>query len=97
MCVLLIGGIAFVSPRVQQLSHDDQVHYVGHLLAGRVLSLCPCTAQLAQRQYNRGLYHARTPLQMTLLTTEQPTNMHARLAETSLLASAGLRWLTVRF
>jgi hypothetical protein len=93
-CVVLFG------PRAQALTlqflHNDQLHYGSHLLAGRVFSLCPCTDQLAETQYIKGLQHARSPLQVALLTTQRPSGLRARLHEAPLLASAGLRLLTAR-
>jgi hypothetical protein len=71
-----------------QVGHDDQVHYVVHLVAGRVFSLCPCTAGLADNQYARGMYHAHTPRQQALLTTARPTSLRQQLKETPVLVSA---------
>ena len=100
VCVVLVGGLVCFGLRLQELglqvAHDDQVHYGVHLLAGRLLSLCPCTAQHAQAQYARGMYHARTPLQAALLTSQRPTSLQAHLAEAPMLAGAGLRWLAAR-
>jgi len=76
-----------------QAAHADQVHYVGHLVAGRVLSLCPCTLQLAETQYAKGMYHARTTRQAALLTDARPTTLRARLIEAPQLVAAVLRRL----
>ena len=88
-------GFALAVPRLTatalSIAHDDQVHYGGHLLAGRILALCPCTAQLAETQYARGMYHARTPRQLALLTTDRPHSMRARLAEAPHLARLALQ------
>jgi hypothetical protein len=73
------------------LAHDNQVHYVGHLLAGRLFSLCPCTTRLADDQYARGLYHAETPRQEALLTSQRPTSLRAHVAEAPYLAAGALR------
>jgi hypothetical protein len=35
------------------VAHADRVHFVGHLLAGRALSLLPVTSRLAEDQYAR--------------------------------------------
>jgi hypothetical protein len=75
------------------IAHNDRVHYVGHLVAGRVFSLCPCTLQIADTQYLRGMYHARTPQQAAWLTTDRPASLHAQLGEARTLAAAGLRHL----
>jgi hypothetical protein len=69
----------------------DEVHYGGHLLAGRLLSLCPFTADLAEIQYARGLRHARTAAEAALLTTQRPTSARARLAEVPLLVAEAVR------
>jgi hypothetical protein len=74
-----------------RVARTDEVHYGGHLVAGRLLSLCPGGAELAENQYARGLYHARTPRQKALLTTQRPTSARAHLAEARLLASAAVR------
>jgi hypothetical protein len=88
-------GVAALGPGLTraalQVGHDDQVHYIGHLLAGRVLSLCPCTAAFAEHQYSRGMYHAHTPRQKALLTTARPTTLHERLKETPDLVGALVR------
>jgi hypothetical protein len=100
MIGLVSAGLLWVAPRVASsalsLAHNDQVHYGGHLLAGRLLSLCPCTAQLAETQYLRGTPHARTPMQLALLTSQRPQSMRARLAEAPLLASGALRHIRDR-
>jgi hypothetical protein len=98
----VVGGITLVSllPLVRdvalQAAHDDQVHYAGHLFAGRLLSLCPCGAQLAEVQYARAMYHAHTPRQRALLTTQRPTSARARLAEARMLADEAVRRVSAR-
>lgn len=97
--LLLVGliaiALAWATPRLVAgaltLAHDDQLHYGGHLIAGRILSLCPCTAQLAEVQYFKGMSHARTPRQAALLTTQRPSSMRSRFAEAPLLAAGALR------
>jgi hypothetical protein len=76
---------------VLSLVHNNQVHYGGHLLAGRIFSLFPHTAALAEEQYARGLYHAATPRQAALLTSARPTSMRARVAEAPQLAAGAIR------
>lgn len=97
---LVASGLLWATPRAASsalsLAHNDQVHYGGHLVAGRVLSLCPFTAQLAETQYLRGTYHARTPAQLALLTSQRPQSMRARLAEAPVLASGALRHIRTR-
>jgi hypothetical protein len=87
----LSGG---VTSSVVQLAHNDRVHYGGHLLAGRLFSLSPWTAQLAETQYAKGLYHARTPRQVALLTTTRPADLRARLRETPVLVSGFARYIS---
>ena len=59
------------------VAHNDRVHYVGHLVAGQLLSVCPCTASLAQTQYVKGMAHAHTPRQVALLS-ERPSHLVTR-------------------
>jgi len=70
----LFAVFALPATRVAlDVAHNDRVHYVSHLVAGQVLSLCPCTANLAQSQLTKGMYHARTPRQVALLTDRPGT------------------------
>src|SRR5216684_1605385 len=95
--VVLVGAVALggLAPQVWGLAvrvaRTDEVHYGGHLVAGRLLSLWPGGADMAENQYARGLYHARTPRQAALLTTQRPTSAAAHLAEARLLAAAAGR------
>src|SRR5690242_14155753 len=97
--LLLVGvvalGLALATPALADTAlgfiHNDRLHYVVHLAAGRAFSLCPCTTQLAQTQYARGMYHARSPHQVALLTTSRPSGMRAHLAEGTELAAFALR------
>jgi hypothetical protein len=97
---LIAVGLLLSAPRVAggalTLVHDDQVHYAGHLLAGRILSLWPWTAQQAEVQYAKGLYHARTPRQVALLTSQRPVSMRARLAEAPALVAEALQRIGAR-
>src|SRR4051812_15947096 len=92
--IAVLGVAAFttgLSRAALQIGHDDRVHYVGHLLAGRLLSLCPCGAPLAERQYARGMYHAHTPRQKALLTTARPATVRELLLEAPALFAALVR------
>ena len=93
-------GVAALTTRVSRaavhVSHDDQVHYVGHLLAGRLLSLWPGNAALAERQYARGMYHAHTPRRKALLTTARPRTWRERLLEAPELITAMARCVATR-
>ena len=95
LVALLATGLLLAAPRltggVLSLAHNSQVHYAGHLLAGRIFSLCPCATALAEEQYARGLYHAETPRQAALLTSGRPTSMRARLGEAPQLAAGAVR------
>jgi hypothetical protein len=99
-CLSLVTCVVLLGPRAEaftrQVIRNDQLHYGVHLLGGRILSLCPCTDQLAETQYIKGLAHARSPLQVALLTAERPRGIRARLSEAPRLARAGLRLLTAR-
>jgi len=94
---VLVGAVALggLAPQVWGLAvrvaRTDEVHYGGHLVAGRLLSLWPGGAELAENQYARGLYHARTPRQAALLTTQRPTGAGAHLAEAWMVAAAAAR------
>lgn len=96
----MTAGLALAAPRLAatavSLAHNDQLHYGGHLVAGRILALSPYTSQLAETQYARGMYHARTPRQVALLTTDRPTSLRARLAEAPRLAALTLHYLSSR-
>jgi hypothetical protein len=95
--VVLVGAVALggLAPQVWGLAvrvaRTDEVHYGGHLVAGRLLSLWPGGADMAENQYARGLYHARTPQQAALLTTERPSGALAHLAEARMVAAAAAR------
>ena len=66
--VFVVGLSPSLTRSALSVVHNDRVHYVGHLVAGQMLSLCPCTASLAQTQYAKGMYHAHTPRQVMLLS-----------------------------
>ncbi|HEY1295527.1 MAG TPA: hypothetical protein VGJ60_20810 [Chloroflexota bacterium] len=93
--LVAVLGLAALGPGLTrvalQVGHDDQVHYVGHLVAGRIFSLCPCTANIAEHQYFRGMYHARTPREKALLTTARPTTWRERFDEAPEFVSALVR------
>jgi hypothetical protein len=54
------------------IAHGDHVHYAGHVTAGRILSLCPCTRRAAANQYYRAKFHALTPHQRAVLDSTAP-------------------------
>ena len=75
--VLVVSFAPDAARSAVNVVHDDRVHYVGHLVAAQVFSLCPCTASLAQAQSVRGMYHAHTPRQVELLS-EPPSALLSR-------------------
>ncbi len=95
--LVLVGAIALggLAPQIWGLAlrvaRTDEVHYGGHLVAGRIFSLWPGGTDLAEEQYTRGLYHARTPRQAALLTTHRPSGALAHLAEARMVAAAAAR------
>jgi hypothetical protein len=97
LVALAAFGLVWATPRFADgaigLARNNDVHYVGHLLAGRIFSLCPCTLRLAETHYVKGMYHARTPRQAALLTSQRPTSLRARIAEAPLLAAGVVRHL----
>jgi lysophospholipase L1-like esterase len=74
------------------IEHGDRLHYVGHLLLGRVLDLCPCTDELAADQYDGADAHARTVRQRALVTDERPHTPQAVLSDFGEILTGGLRW-----
>jgi plastocyanin len=50
----------------------DHLHFAGHVAAGRLLDVCPCTRGLADGQYYRAHFHAVTPLQLAVAATTRP-------------------------
>src|SRR5687768_12231471 len=61
------------------IEHGDRLHYVGHILLGRIFDLCPCTDGLADDQYDRAASHAWTVQHRALVTHERPHTLQARL------------------
>jgi hypothetical protein len=84
------------SHRLTELETNSSVHYVVHLMLGRVLALDPSTRQLADWQYNKARYHARTPHQLALVTSERPRTVAATLSDAVRLGISGLEWLSGR-
>jgi plastocyanin len=54
------------------LASGDHLHFAFHIMAGRVLDLCPCTRRAAGAQYFRAHFHALTPLQKTVADNSHP-------------------------
>lgn len=59
----------------QRSDNYDRVHYGVHLIAGRILSVCPCTRGHAPDEYARALQHAGTSRRQALVTTERPQHV----------------------
>lgn len=45
------------------LETGNHLHFATHIVAGRVLDICPCTRAAADTEYWRARYHAVTPLE----------------------------------
>jgi hypothetical protein len=54
------------------LRRGNHLHYAVHLIAGRLLDLCPCTQAAAATQYCRARFHAVTRLQRAVVARRQP-------------------------
>jgi len=80
-------------PGLATLQTSDAVHYGVHLVAGRTLSLCPCTRDLAAEQYEKAMWHARTPHQWALLTIDRPRTPWEAITDALQLSASSLRWL----
>jgi hypothetical protein len=95
--LVLVGAVALggLAPQMWgmalRVARTDEVHYGGHLVAGRLFSLWPGGADMAEEQYTRGLYHARTPRQAALLTTQRPSGAWAHLEEARMVAAVAAR------
>ena len=53
----------------------DHLHYGVHLVAGRILDLCPCTRRAADAQYYYARFHAVTPRQQAVLKSSRPGSL----------------------
>jgi hypothetical protein len=72
---------------------NDSVHYGVHLLLGRSLALYPRTRRLADLQYSKARFHARTRHQLALVTTDRPHTAAAAVRDAFRLGISGLEWL----
>jgi hypothetical protein len=80
-------------PVIVALQAKNSVHYGVHLLAGRTLSLCPCTRGLAAVQYSKAAWHARNQHQRALVTTDRPHTVWEAVGDTVGLGFSGIQWL----
>jgi plastocyanin len=71
----------------------DHLHYAGHLVAGRILDLCPCTRRAADAQYYYAHFHAITPRQRAVVNNTHPGNPAAWVAYVVGPAAVGLDWI----
>jgi plastocyanin len=71
----------------------DHLHYAVHILAGRVLDLCPCTRRAADAQYYYARFHAVTPRQRDVVSNTHPSSPAAFVAYVVGPAAVGLEWL----
>jgi hypothetical protein len=81
------------SHALTELETNGSLHYVVHLMLGRVLALDPSTRRLADWQYSKARYHSRTPHQLALVTTERPRSVAATISDAVRLSINGLEWL----
>jgi hypothetical protein len=91
--VLLAAGLALLaSAGIGRLIQVDQtapygsaeqrdahhtLHYWGHLVIGRALQVCPCSRRQAYWEYYKARFHAATPRQRALITTQIPHSLPA--------------------
>ena len=85
-------GVSLAARVAQAADRGDRLHYVVHLVLGRVLDQCTCTVSLANDQSRRAVAHARTGRQAALVTTERPTAFGARIADAVGILGSGVGW-----
>jgi plastocyanin len=71
----------------------DHLHYAVHLVAGRVLDLCPCTRRAAAAQYHYAHFHAVTPRQVAVINNVHPATPGAWAAYIAGPFAVGLDWV----
>jgi hypothetical protein len=87
-----VSGLGFRGRAQAVLDNGDRTHYAIHLALGRVLDLCPCTQDLADTQYWRARFHARTQYELQLVTRDRPATPIERVADAADIVSGGVRW-----
>jgi plastocyanin len=75
------------------LDRGDHLHFATHVLAGRVLDLCPCTRRAAAAQYVYARFHAVTPRQKALIANSNPKSVGEFAAYLSAPFAVGLEWV----
>jgi hypothetical protein len=83
------------------LRRGHHLHYAVHLIAGRLLDLCPCTRAAASTQYYRARFHAVTRRQRAVVAPRPsgaPTDWAAYAAGPMAVArdwiGDGVSWLS---
>jgi hypothetical protein len=74
------------------IEYGDHLHFVGHLLLGRVLDLCACAHDVAADQYERAEWHGRTARQLALVTSDRPRSVSEWLGDGVGIVASGARW-----
>jgi plastocyanin len=88
------NGSRDVGARAQwALEHGDHLHYAGHLAAGRLLDICPCTRRAAAAQYYYARFHAVTSRQMAVLATTRPGSASEWAAYVTGPLAVGFDWV----
>ena len=88
------NGSADTGERIQwTIDHGDHLHYAVHLMAGRVLDLCPCTRRAADAQYYYAKFHAVTPHQQAVLKSSRPGGLGGLPAYIAGPFQVGFDWL----
>ncbi|HET6319007.1 MAG TPA: plastocyanin/azurin family copper-binding protein [Chloroflexota bacterium] len=75
------------------LERGDHLHFAGHLVAGRILDLCPCSRRAAVAQYVYARFHALTPRQKAAVTNIQPRSVGELAAYATAPFAVGLDWI----
>ncbi|MBV9168827.1 MAG: hypothetical protein JOZ81_01925 [Chloroflexi bacterium] len=75
------------------LDRGNRLHYAVHITAGRILAICPCTRDAADRQYWRAGYHAVTPLQREVAQAPRPESASGWIDYMMGPVQVGLAWL----
>jgi hypothetical protein len=74
------------------IEYGDHLHFVSHLVLGRLLSLTPWTKAVAADQYDRASAHATTARQRALVTSDRPQSPSDALLDLVGIIASGLRW-----
>jgi hypothetical protein len=74
------------------IEYGDHLHFVGHLVLGRLFDWVPWAQDIAADQYDRAGAHARTARQQALVTSERPQNTGEAVSDLGGIALSGLRW-----